>query len=162
MNKDLIYLEIAKSISKLSKDKNTQVGSVIVDCEGKVVSLGYNGAASSVNDENIPYGREKEKLTLTNAELITKFGLEPDFESNKYDFMLHSEQNALLSTTDRNRLKGATIYITHYPCNVCSNMIAQAGIKRIVCLNNEVGSNKDFIRSSLYIIQESGIDLEVI
>ena len=41
------------------------------------------------------------------------------YEETKYPFMLHAEQNAILTASDRLRLKNATIYITHFPCHVC-------------------------------------------
>jgi dCMP deaminase len=183
MNKDEIYLNIAESIANLSKDEETHVGAVIVDKEGRVVSLGYNGAASCCNDQRIPHSREMETvdLDITDFEGLLYYFSDDILETkipkykglysikktikcdvNKYPFMLHAEQNAILTTDDRSRLKEATIYITHYPCNVCSNMLAQVGIKRVVCKDNKTGSFNTFIRESLIILQESGIILDVI
>ena len=34
-------------------------------------------------------------------------------------------------------LKGGTIYVTQYPCNVCAQAIIQVGIKRVVYLTKK-------------------------
>ena len=165
--KDLIYLGIAEDISKLSKDKETHVGAVIVDKDGKVVSMGYNGSAQGMDDNEIPHSRVEERCTITIPnELKDLFPQrnkykEIHFESNKYPYMLHAEENAILTSSDNHRLKGATIYVTHYPCNKCANMIAQSGITNIKCYNNRVGSLELFIKESLFIIQKKKINLEI-
>ena len=163
ISKDKTYLKIAKEISKLSKDKETKVGAVIVDQYGKVVSMGYNGACSCMNDDNIPHSRKNNIVNVKiPKQLMDKYPDNVSFLTNKYPYFLHAEQNSILTSSDNNRLKNATIYITHYPCNVCSNMIAQTGIKKIVCYDNRVGSIDSFIKESLFIIQEAGLDLKII
>ena len=45
--------------------------------------------------------------------------------------------NALLQCARHGRATdGATIYVTHYPCLNCMKSILQAGIKRVVYLND--------------------------
>lgn len=121
-----VYLNVAKEVSRLSKDKNTHVGCVIIDKEGKVVSTGRNGSISGVDDSKIPYSREVETLYFTENRKRKKI------ESNKYPFMCHSEINATLFTDDRSRLIGATIYVTGLPCNNCALMIAQSKLAKVV------------------------------
>ena len=46
---------------------------------------------------------------------------------------LHAEQNAIIqAATLGQSIEGASIYITHQPCSICSKMIINAGIDRIV------------------------------
>ena len=46
---------------------------------------------------------------------------------------LHAEQNAIIqAATLGQSIEGASIYITHQPCSICSKMIINAGIERIV------------------------------
>ncbi len=182
--KNKVYCDIAKSISKLSKDKETKVGAVIVDKEGKVVSVGYNGAASGLNDHLVPYSRNEDTITidviefygeLSHDDFDTWFGYRNvsdkvvdgerryfvSYIENKYPFMLHAEQNAILTASDNKRLKGATIYVTHFPCNVCTNMIAQVGIKKVVWVGEKSNSFTTFIKNSMFIMQEAGIEIEI-
>jgi len=44
-------LEIAKCIASTSKDPKYQVGAVIFDNDGNIVSIGYNGAPRKVVDK---------------------------------------------------------------------------------------------------------------
>ena len=47
---------------------------------------------------------------------------------------LHAELNAVLHA-ERDKLKGASAYVTHEPCENCAKTLAQAGIGRIVYRN---------------------------
>mmetsp|Transcript_8985 Transcript_8985/g.6325 ORF Transcript_8985/g.6325 Transcript_8985/m.6325 type:complete len:91 (+) Transcript_8985:835-1107(+) len=44
---------------------------------------------------------------------------------------LHAEESAMLEA-GRPRTMGATIYTTSFPCQLCTKMIIQGGIERIV------------------------------
>lgn len=44
---------------------------------------------------------------------------------------IHAEQNLLLFT-DRIDREGSTVYVTDQPCWICSNMLANSGIREIV------------------------------
>jgi dCMP deaminase len=164
--KDQVYFEMAKSISKLSKDQNTKVGSIIIDTDGKVVSMGYNGcvsrfgATTGQNDEIVPHSREKQNITLNGD--YSHLGIDDNsFSYNKYPFMIHSETNSILTTSDMNKLKGATIYCTHYPCASCASMISQVGIKTVKVLDNRHGTFKETIPCTLFVFENMGIKLEV-
>ncbi|MDR1113906.1 MAG: cytidine deaminase, partial [Candidatus Margulisbacteria bacterium] len=48
----------------------------------------------------------------------------------------HAEQNAITQASYHGaRISGATLYCTHMPCIICTKMIINAGIKRIVFKN---------------------------
>jgi dCMP deaminase len=48
---------------------------------------------------------------------------------------LHAESNALAKVAKSTQSsEGATLYITYSPCTDCSKLILQAGIKRVVYL----------------------------
>ena len=113
---DLRYLEMAQLISTWSKDPSTKVGSVIVDRDNKIVSLGYNGLPSKVPD--------CEQLLNNRYE--------------KYKFIIHAETNAIL--TAKRSVQGCTVYTYPFlPCTNCASMVIQAGIQRVVsfeCTDN--------------------------
>lgn len=165
--KDDTYLKIAETIASLSKDQNTKVGSVIIDAEGKVVSMGYNGCASKfgvhlgLTDAIVPHTRDSEDIELVGD--YTFLGVEEHKHSiyNKYPFMIHAEQNALLTTSDTNRLKGATVYCTHYPCSVCANLLAQSGVKFIKVMDNRHGTFEETIVPTLFIYENMRMTLSV-
>ena len=46
---------------------------------------------------------------------------------------IHAEQNAVLNAMAKGvPIEGATLYVTHEPCEGCMRFINQAGIKRVV------------------------------
>jgi dCMP deaminase len=160
--KDLVFINMALSISSLSKDENTKVGSIIVDKNGKVVSVGYNGAPGGIDDNKIPHSRDNKTLRLSND--YSSIGItKSTWETNKYPFMIHSEVNAILTCDDRSRLVGATLYCTHFPCTSCATVIATSGIKKVKIQNNIVKSlDESSLKNTLYVFELAGIELTII
>ena len=114
MNKwDKNFLELAKTVSTFSKDPSTKVGAVIVDDDNRVISIGYNGFPKGIKDDH----------RLDNRDL-------------KYDMVVHAEANALLFANAPT--KGCTIYTWPFqPCSRCASLIIQAGIRRVVTVENK-------------------------
>lgn len=163
---DETYLRIATEIARLSKDEQTHVGCVIIDKDRKVVSMGYNGCPSNFGtwrnqtDAIVPHSREEKQIYL--RQTFPKLGItETAYQFNKYPFMIHSEQNAILTCSDRSRLNGATLYCTHYPCSVCALLIAQSGIKHIKVIDNRHGTFNETIVPTLYVYENMNITLTV-
>lgn len=101
------FFEMAKLVSSWSKDPSTKVGAVIVNELNQVLSIGYNGFPRGVNDDPSRYADR----------------------SLKHSFVLHAERNALDNAfTD---VRGASLYVTHFPCNECAKGIVQKGIKKL-------------------------------
>jgi dCMP deaminase len=140
--KDTTYLNICKEHAVISKDENTNVGALIVSSSGRQLSTGYNGAAQHMDDDVIPHGREIVDLTLyVDGEAC-------NISTNKHPFMIHAERNAIEECPRPDELYGATIYVTHKPCNDCAYLISRKGIKRVViaepdpnCTSSSIGSN---------------------
>lgn len=105
---DQYGLWLAELVAIRSPDPNTQHGCVIVDCQHRVVSTGYNGPIAGLDDARVPSAR-------------------PD----KYAWYLHAEDNATLFA--RCDLRGCVAYVTGHPCAACFRRLMQAGIRRVVC-----------------------------
>jgi dCMP deaminase len=113
MSWDDRFLELATVISSWSKDPSTQVGAVIADDDNRVISIGYNGFPKGIKDDQ----------RLDNREL-------------KYEMVVHAEANALLFANAP--VKGCTIYTWPFqPCSRCAALIIQAGIRRVVSVENK-------------------------
>lgn len=138
MGWDEFYLEVAKVVSRKSKDPHTKVGSVLVDIDNRPVSFGYNGFPKGVAD----YAYRWERPL-------------------KYKYVVHSEANAILNAQGRT-IDGATLYVSHYPpCEECTKLIIQSGIKRVVCGSGTLSSfTQDKCEESLAMFEESGVLLE--
>ena len=105
---DVAYLRMAMEWRKLSYCKRRQVGALIVKNK-MIISDGYNGTPSGF--ENI---------------------CEDDEQNTKW-YVLHAEANAILKVASSTQsCHDATLYITMSPCQGCSKLVHQAGIKRVV------------------------------
>jgi dCMP deaminase len=120
---DKAYLRIAKEWSQLSYCKRKQVGAIIVK-DRMIISDGYNGTPSGF--ENCC--EDEEGLT-------------------RWD-VLHAEANAILKVAKSTQsCNGSTLYVTYSPCTDCSKLIMQAGITRVVYLEEYRDTNGlDFLR----------------
>ena len=88
-----------------------QVGCVIVK-DKRIISQGYNGF--------LP-GAAHKSVVRNNHEQAT----------------VHAEQNAICDCAKRGvSCEGATAYITHYPCIICTRLLLASGIKDIKYLEN--------------------------
>lgn len=104
---DCTYMEVANLHASLSKANRLKVGACLVT-NNDVMIGGYNGT---------PRGWDNE----CELENITK------------PTVIHAELNVILKAAKEGvSVVGSTLYITHAPCQSCSAMIAQAGIKRVV------------------------------
>jgi len=112
MNKfDKAYLKMAQEWAKLSYCKRKQVGALIVK-DRMIISDGYNGTPSGFEN------------CCENA------------DGNTHWYVLHAEANAILKlAASTQSAKGATLYLTLSPCKECSKLILQAGIARLVYIN---------------------------
>ena len=103
---DEYFKEIVQVTSKRSACERLQVGCLLVK-DNRIISQGYNGF--------LP-GCPHESILRDNHEQAT----------------LHAEQNALMDCAKRGvSCKGATAYITHYPCIICARLLLAAEIKKI-------------------------------
>ncbi|ANF50961.1 CMP deaminase [Chryseobacterium glaciei] len=112
MNKfDKAYLKMALEWANLSYCKRKQVGALIVK-DRMIISDGYNGTPSGF--ENCC----------------------EDEGGKTHWYVLHAEANAILKLASSTQsAKGATLYLTLSPCKECSKLILQAGISRLVYIN---------------------------
>lgn len=133
-SKDEYYLGIALAVSKRSTCLKRHYGAVIVK-NNEIIATGYNGA---------PRGMEScwELGMCKRMNVPHNTG---DYAECK---SVHAEQNAMLSAARRDMI-GSTMYLTgeEYsptkegewqevknatPCPICSRMIKNAGIERVV------------------------------
>lgn len=101
---DVMYMDIAHIVAKLSRCNRAKVGAIIVK-DGNIISFGYNGTPTG-------FCNECEENDVTKDEVI------------------HAEMNAILKAGIN--AQGATMYVTMSPCIQCSKIIKQSGIQNVV------------------------------
>ena len=108
---DVAYLKIAREWGKLSYCKRRQVGAIIVK-NGMIISDGYNGTPTGFDNQ-----------------------CEDENNYTKW-YVLHAEANAIMKVASSTQsCSGATLYVTLSPCKDCSKLIYQAGIVRVVYID---------------------------
>lgn len=107
---DLIYMQTALLHASLSKATRAKVGSCLVTNQG-VCLTGYNGEYSG--GSNIC--EDEDGLTKPTV--------------------IHSELNCVLRAAKEGiSVLDSTLYVNLSPCQSCASMLIQAGIKRVVYL----------------------------
>ena len=67
--------------------------------------------------------------------------------------------NAIKKSNQILNLKDTTIYTTLYPCNECTKLIIQSGIKKVIYLQNKYPNKDSFVASS-NMLKQCGIIVE--
>ncbi len=140
---DSYFMEMTEVVAKRSTCLRRKVGALIVK-EKRVLATGYNGAPSGLKhcDET---GCLREKNNV------------PSGERHELCRGLHAEQNAIIQAAlHGSSIKEATLYCTHQPCILCTKMIINSGIKRVVFK----GAYPDPL--ALEMMDEAAIELEEI
>ena len=119
---DEYFMELAQVISKRSTCLRRSVGAVIVKNK-QILTTGYNGA---------PKGMEHCAVTGCLREQLKV----PSGTRHELCRGIHAEQNAVIQAAVNGvSTEGATLYCTHQPCVVCTKILINAGIKRVVYAN---------------------------
>ena len=115
---DEYFMKIAWIVSSRSTCLRRRVGAVLVK-DNHILSTGYNGA---------PKGFKHCKETGCVREQMNV----PGGQRHELCRGLHAEQNAIIQAAVFGvPVKGATLYITHFPCSVCAKMIVNAEIREV-------------------------------
>ncbi|GAB4113617.1 MAG: cytidine/deoxycytidylate deaminase family protein [Candidatus Caldatribacteriota bacterium] len=116
---DEYFMEITKLVSRRSTCLRRKVGAVIVK-DKRILTTGYNGAPRGLA-HCIELGclREKEGI--------------PSGEKQELCRGLHAEQNAIVQAALYGiNIEGSILYCTTQPCIICTKMIINAGIRKII------------------------------
>lgn len=123
---DEFFMRTAIAAQLRSKDPNTQVGACIADTNHRILSVGYNGTPSALNDDDFPWGASDDPLY------------------DKHSYVIHAEANAVLNYRGSLKdMQGATVYVTLFPCHECAKLLVQAGIGEVVYLDDKYDGDMD-------------------
>ena len=116
---DEYFMQIVELIKTRSTCLRRQVGALIVK-DKRILSTGYNGASMGCKHCS-EIGCLREQLKV------------PSGQRHELCRAIHAEQNAIVQAAySGTSVKGGTLYVTNQPCVLCSKMIINAGIKKIV------------------------------
>lgn len=140
---DKRFMDLAKVVGGWSScfQENRHVGAVIVK-DKRILATGYNGAPSAVKSC-------VEKGECLRRKLNIQSGTR-----HELCYAVHAEQNAVAQAAKMGiSLNGATLYVTHQPCVICTKIIINAGIRKVVY---DQGYPDEF---SMKILEESGVEI---
>ncbi len=142
------FLSLALQCAKMSKDPSTQVGAVLVNSYGNVISTGFNGFPRNVIDSDERLNDRAEKL----------------------DLVVHAEMNAVLAAARIGApVYGSTMYVAATdgtkeiwggpPCIRCTVECMQAGVIEFVSRPMKTAPSRwhDSILKAQLIIGEAGL-----
>ncbi|WP_392438037.1 deoxycytidylate deaminase [Cruoricaptor ignavus] len=126
---DKAYLKMAQEWAKLSYCQRKKVGALIVK-DRMIISDGYNGTPSGFDNKC------------------------EDESGNTHWYVLHAEANAILKLAKSTQsAEGATLYLTLSPCRECSKLVLQAGIRRLVYIDDYSD------RSGIAFLKNRGVEV---
>lgn len=116
---DEYFMRIAHLVKERSTCLRRKVGAVLVKNK-HILSSGYNGAP-----KGLPHCAE---VGCLRQELNV-----PSGQRHEICRGVHAEQNAVVQAAVFGvSTRGATLYVTDFPCSICAKMIINAEIKEIV------------------------------
>lgn len=133
---DDYFMNTALLSAMRSKDPSTKVGAVVVNEDNRIIGIGYNGFPNGCSDEDFPWEREG------------------DFLETKYAYVVHAEENAILNSTTS--VKGASIFVSLFPCHECAKKIIQSGIREVVFLSDKYNNTPGNVASKR-MLKASGV-----
>lgn len=141
---DVTYLKMAQTWANLSHALRKKVGALIVK-NNTIIADGYNGTPSGFENE-------------CEEAISHEDGSFKEYRTKWY--VLHAESNALAKVAKSTQSsEGATLYVTYSPCTECSKLILQAGIKRVVYLEEYRDiAGLDFLRRAGVEIKKINIE----
>jgi len=130
-SKERYYLDIARQVAQRSTCRRRKFGSVIVR-DDQIVATGYVGAPRKTKDCFERGYCLREKLNI------------PHGKNYELCRSVHSEMNAIINAARAGvSILGGDIYIwgsdekgnpiNTFPCFLCKKMIINAGLKRVIC-----------------------------
>ncbi len=136
---DQYFIDITHLVATRSTCMRRHVGALLVK-NRNILATGYNGTPSGIRhcEET---GCLRERLQV------------PSGERHELCRGLHAEQNAIIQAARHGiNIDGSTLYCTTMPCIICTKMLINAGISRIVF---EGGYSDELAQE---MVAESGIE----
>jgi len=137
---DQYFMDITRLVATRSSCLRRQVGAILVK-DRNILATGYNGVPTGISHcESV--GCLRAKLNV------------PSGERHELCRGLHAEQNAIIQAAKHGTtIDGAILYCTTMPCVICTKMIINAGITKVIYAE---GYADELAREML---AESGIEI---
>lgn len=144
-NWDEYFIDIMAIVGTRGTCDRGQAGCVITR-DNRILATGYAGAPSGIAHCD-DVGHEMHTVTHSDGR-----------ETQHCIRTTHAEQNALMSAARHGvSTENATLYCKMTPCYICAKLIINAGITRVIALNDYHAADR-----SKEVFAEAGISYELI
>ena len=112
-------MSITELVAQRATCVRRKVGAILVR-DKRIIATGYNGAPSRIS-HCLDVGCLREEQGI------------PSGERHELCRGLHAEQNAIIQAALHGvSVEGANLYCTNMPCSICSKMLINARVKKIM------------------------------
>lgn len=155
-----LYKTVLKEYQNLSKCARIKVAALLVK-DGRILSCGYNGTPANQVNCNELFKTEAGKFYArqTTDDAWIEYD-EAEWKELHHVFAktneIHAEQN-LIGTVLREKIdiSGASILLTHEPCEACARLIYTCGIKNLMYIDKYDRGSK-----GLDFLERNGVEIE--
>ena len=113
------FTNITRMVAKRSTCLRRAVGAILVK-DKRILATGYNGAPAGL--------KHCEEVGCLRMDASIPSGVRHELCRG-----LHAEQNAIIQAAYHGvSIVGSTLYCTNKPCVICSKMMINSGVKRII------------------------------
>ena len=136
---DEYFMDITRLVARRSTCMRRQVGAILVK-DKNILATGYNGTPTGITHCSVT-GCLRDQLKV------------PSGERHELCRGLHAEQNAIIQAARHGvNIDNATLFCTNSPCIICTKMLINAGIRRVIYLEGYAD------QLSHEMLAEAGID----
>ncbi|SEA67099.1 dCMP deaminase [Desulfuromusa kysingii] len=116
---DEYFMQITQLVATRSTCMRRKVGALLVK-DKNILATGYNGVPSGITHCDVT-GCLRDQLNV------------PSGERHELCRGLHAEQNAIIQAAKHGAgISGSILYCTDSPCIICSKMLINAGVTKVV------------------------------
>ena len=135
-------MDITRLVARRSTCLRRQVGALMVK-DKYVLATGYNGTPKGITHCS-ETGCLRDQLKV------------PSGQRHELCRGLHAEQNAIIQAASHGvNISNSTLYCTNSPCIICTKMLINAGISKVVYLEGYPDE------LSMDMLEEAGIEVSV-
>lgn len=146
---DELWLNVAELVSRRSRCVRDRVGAVIVSSDNVMLSVGYNGPPTGLPVDG-PCSNWCPRAQLR--------GETPCADYSDC-FSIHAETNCILRLPGKPiDHRGGTLYVNSTICWPCANMVATAGLSRVV-MNVKAGALRRSPEDVIALLEDCGTEV---
>ncbi|RKX68955.1 cytidine deaminase [candidate division TA06 bacterium] len=117
---DEYFMQITEIVKERSTCLRRKVGAIIVKNK-RILTTGYNGPPEGFKHCEDIGGCIRDRMGIASG------------QRQELSRAVHAEQNAIIQAAKMGiSIEGSTLYVTNHPCVICTKMLINAGVQKII------------------------------